>query len=729
LRFYKFKYFKFLFLISFFIITIINQPGYAALPVTIDDNFNTVNVCGQMEYFNSNQYLSFKTVKKKINGWSQINSNSVQFGYKGEEYFWFRFRVNNKTNRQMHSLMKIDNPLLDFIELYIPEKAGKYKKFITGDHLPYSSKNVKSRDFIFEFFINPGISCYYLMLKRKTSAVNFTAQLLTCFYFLTKNEEEITFYSMCFGGIILATLFGLFVFIQFGDISKLYFCLFSFAFIMFQIHVKGFGFQYLWSENIWLQNYSDSIYCSSMLIFFVLYIKYFFKTKFNFIKIDRLLNVTAIVPSFIFFILSLSSDKIIQLRTVRTFFLLYAFCMIYLILLYFTLLKQESALYKLVAFTILITYTITYILLNNAIIHLAVYPKLIIECSSLIMVILFGMGFSDKIIFKNKKLFLSNRYLKNSNTHIEKLNNELFRSQKKLLQRETEINDLNEKLEHRVEDRTKKLKLTNKYLTDSLDSLKKSQKRLVESEKMVALGSLVAGIAHEINTPVGIGVTAASYINDLTRDVEKNEKIRFNKTEFDDYVFTVKEASGSILHNLKRAAKLISSFKQVAVDQSSEGKRFFYLHEYINEVILSIGPSFKRTNHKIEIECPEHIFIESYPGAFSQIITNLVMNSLSHGFENKDEGVIKLKITNDNMNIFFLYSDNGCGMSEENLNKIFEPFFTTGRKKGGTGLGMNIVYNLITQKLGADIEVESSPDNGFSILIKLPYSDTPDQVN
>jgi PAS domain S-box-containing protein len=258
-------------------------------------------------------------------------------------------------------------------------------------------------------------------------------------------------------------------------------------------------------------------------------------------------------------------------------------------------------------------------------------------------------------------------------------------------------------------------------LQESLETLKRTQNQLIQSEKMASLGGLVAGVAHEINTPLGISVTASSFLERKTREIkELFDQNRLKRSDFKKYIEIGLESASSILSNLNRAAELIQSFKQVAVDQTVEEKRPFGLNHYINEVFISLRPRYKRTDHEISINCPDNLELNSYPGVIMQVITNLVMNSLIHGFDGIEKGHISIEIIERDSKVMIVYSDDGRGMNDEQLAKIFDPFFTTKRGQGGTGLGMHIVYNLVTQTLGGEIECNSTPDQGTVFSIRIP---------
>ena len=287
---------------------------------------------------------------------------------------------------------------------------------------------------------------------------------------------------------------------------------------------------------------------------------------------------------------------------------------------------------------------------------------------------------------------------------------------------ENEVRRLNTELEHLVEERTQQYVETNQSLQESLENLKLTQNQLVQSEKMASLGNLVAGVAHEINTPLGVSVTAASFLEDKTHRVTKSQSENtLSNDDLDKYLEITTEATSMISTNLNRAADLINSFKQVAVDRSSKKRRRFNFAENIDELLTSLKPHIKRTNHLITVNCSEELIIDNYPGVFSQIFTNLIMNSLIHGFDNIESGEITFNISQSDA-LIIEYIDNGVGMNSETLTKIYDPFYTTKRNtKGGTGLGMHIVYNLIVQSLGGKIECLSEPGEGTKFIIQTPF--------
>lgn len=307
------------------------------------------------------------------------------------------------------------------------------------------------------------------------------------------------------------------------------------------------------------------------------------------------------------------------------------------------------------------------------------------------------------------------------------LQNTIHITIKKVVEYHQNIQELNQNLETKVEERTCELRNTEQQLKDKLqeltlayEELKRTQNQLIESEKMASLGSLVAGVAHEINTPVGVSVTAASMLHNNAEQLmlKYNNEILTAK-EFEEYLQTLHEGTDMVLRNLRNASSLIDSFKHVSVDQTIDEKRTIDLCKYIEEVVISLKPRYKNKVDSIEIDCQEPIKILTYPGAIAQIITNLVLNSIIHGFEKMEEGKISIHLHHSDGLISFIYRDNGKGIPEHIRPKIFDPFFTTKKYEGGTGLGLHIVFNLVTHKLAGNIRAESIPGEGTSFTITL----------
>jgi len=296
-------------------------------------------------------------------------------------------------------------------------------------------------------------------------------------------------------------------------------------------------------------------------------------------------------------------------------------------------------------------------------------------------------------------------------------------NEKKMLYQQELLESHQQRLEMEVSQRTNKLQILNNELTETLEKVHEMQTQLIESEKMASLGTLVAGIAHEVNTPIGICLTAASYLSERNKYIQNiYQKGEMTQQVFNEFLVMADNSSDMILKNIYRATEIIQNFKNVAIDQSSEEKRCFNLKNYFDDIIKSLHPRLKPYQHQIEILADNSIQIHSYPGAFYQMFSNLILNSIIHGFEFIPKGHIIIKAVCKNNTLMIEYRDNGIGMPDDIMKHIFEPFVTTKRNKGGTGLGAHIIYNIITQQLSGTISCEKNIINGVLFKINIPIT-------
>lgn len=287
---------------------------------------------------------------------------------------------------------------------------------------------------------------------------------------------------------------------------------------------------------------------------------------------------------------------------------------------------------------------------------------------------------------------------------------------------EIEFRQLNTNLEEKVNQRTVALKEANQELIQTLEKLHQFQRQMVQNEKMASLGDMVAGVAHEVNTPIGLGVTASTMMLDRLAQLKTDfDNKALKASTLSKFIDEGQENLNIIYRNLNRSAELISSFKQVAVDQTSEGNRTFEFTQLMDEILLSLKPKLKKLPHQINLHCSNDLLVKTKAGPINQIMINLIMNSVIHGFEFIEQGQIDIyaELTDDSK-MKILYKDNGKGLPEHLRKRIFDPFVTTKRGQGGSGLGMHLVYNLVTQALNGSISVTSEEQKGVEFEIQFP---------
>jgi len=278
----------------------------------------------------------------------------------------------------------------------------------------------------------------------------------------------------------------------------------------------------------------------------------------------------------------------------------------------------------------------------------------------------------------------------------------------------------------KLQEMQKQLQSKNLLLQQEITQRQQTQQQLVEAEKMASLGRLVSGVAHEINTPLGIAITSASSLSNLIEACQKNiDSGQVKRSQLNEFMTQISEIEAITTRNLQRSASIVTSFKQVAVNLSSEHKTQFKLSQHLQELLSGFQVLLNKAKVKIHLDCPSDIEVYAQPDSLLQIISQLLNNSLDHGFEQgktksqQNEIRINISYTTIDQQVTICYQDNGIGMDDKQLASIYEPFFTSNRGKGSLGLGMHIVYNLVSQALAGSIHAESELGQGLKYIIKF----------
>lgn len=315
-----------------------------------------------------------------------------------------------------------------------------------------------------------------------------------------------------------------------------------------------------------------------------------------------------------------------------------------------------------------------------------------------------------KVEIKSEKLFIASVFdISQRLVQQEKI----AQQTQQLKQNNQQLKHYQKMLEELVNERTDELELSEL-------SLSAANQQLIDAEKMVALGEMVSAAAHEINTPIGIGVTCGSNLIEATESLNKRiAENQLTKSDLNAYTAMVEKSAKIVLSNMERAAGLVHSFKAVSSDQVTDMQRLFNLREYLEEILLSLNPRIGKTSHQVLINCDSNIVLDTKPGAISQIITNLIMNSLIHGFEAMENGTVNISATLLGGQLQLTYKDDGKGLSSEQASKLFDPFYTTKKDQGGTGLGMYIVEELVKDSLKGTIALMPS-EEGICLRLTFP---------
>lgn len=344
---------------------------------------------------------------------------------------------------------------------------------------------------------------------------------------------------------------------------------------------------------------------------------------------------------------------------------------------------------------------------NNLIDELVLYKEQLAQAQS-------------KIISTNSKLDEQNLMLEQE---VARKTSSLSTTMLKMEMQQRELLEQQSKLQAENNRRSvteKTLIDTNHELKSSIIELNKAQERLLDAEKMAILGNISAEVSHEINTPIGVSITSASYLSDLLTTLKEDiEQNKLSKRTLTDYTKNSQQGLNIVLNNLSRISELVTSYKQVAVDQISDKIRLVNIGKYLDEIIHSLHPKLKKTSHTIKVDCPENSEVYCHAGAISQIFTNLIINSIAHGFSNINRGTINITVKQAADHVHIVYQDDGHGLDEEQLEHLFDAFYTTSENQGGSGLGTHIVYDLVNDTLNGRVKASSAPGAGLRYDIEF----------
>ncbi|MBL8670359.1 MAG: PAS domain-containing protein, partial [Alphaproteobacteria bacterium] len=286
---------------------------------------------------------------------------------------------------------------------------------------------------------------------------------------------------------------------------------------------------------------------------------------------------------------------------------------------------------------------------------------------------------------------------------------------------ETELRDLNARLEVRVAERTREIEAANRELSQVVQTLRVAQDELVRAEKLASLGRVVAGVAHELNTPIGNALLAATGFQERTREFAAAVEGGLRRKTLGEFIEGATAAGDLVVRGLQRAATLVATFKRVAIDQTSEQRRDFSLKATVEEISATAAPGVKRSSHRLEVHVADDVAMDSYPGALGQVLLNLIGNAVAHAFDGREGGTVRVLARQAGGDLVELtVADDGNGIDPAVVDRIFDPFFTTKRGRGGTGLGLHIVHNAVTRVLGGRIAVRSAPGAGADFVVTMP---------
>lgn len=599
---------------------------------------------------------------------------------------WLRVKLANKSHQPIDRLFVIDRGAKQHLSLFVPNGDGLYTEKHSGNGDP-AYGDLVSRHTAWRITVPPdSIETYYLRFDTRNT-VALGLRLIEEKFFNQKEWVDQLAFGMFYGFLAAVGAYIGFVTLALRDRTYAYFAAFIISLLIYHSHFEAYPFVW-WGELQRVANYISTCFGIFTSMFCILFCSSFLGAKES---MPRLYIATYVFMGLWVFALPIFWWFWWITNSIAAVTALGAIAYMFVLSIRAQIIGVIHARLFVAAFMIFLLCVGAYLLRQLGVIPSSVITDYGQPIGSAISSLIFALALSAR--FRD----IADR-------------------------QEQSLRENEGRLELLVQERTSELSFETTKAEQAVVSLRQAQSDLIQAEKMASLGQLVAGVAHEINTPVGVALTAATHLEEQTQSIGKLfESGQIKKSDFAGYLEQAREASLLMHSNIDRASNLIQSFKQVAVDQTSDDRRRFDLKTTINEVVSALRPQLKKTSHKVVVQCPDDIHLDSYPGALGQVLTNFIMNSMVHGYEPGQGGTFRIEADDPVYGqVSIRYIDDGRGIPDDHINKIFDPFFTTKRNAGGTGLGLNIVYNLITRKLGGQVEVLSPPGHGAQFFLKIP---------
>lgn len=685
-------------------IAFLQVADVSAAETSLDVAQKTVPVLSLTSYFDLYEDQSRKLNLEQILALDQAgkfkgglaSEESIGLGFTDSAY-WFRLHLKNTSDRAEKRMLQIAYPLLNRIEFFQPNAEGKYQRIVTGADIEYESRPYPSRNFVFPIELPAQADQVVYFRFQAIDALVIPATLWTTEAFQKYERDDYFAQAWYFGMAVAMILFNLMLFVGgLRDVIYLMYVAFGSSVMLTIAARNGFAQSYL--TNTHMMWSSAAVVIGFALSFGTLII--FMRRMLNTVKLvpklDRVLNILL----WILFVLPL--PLLFSLHTfIKVAAVTYAVSALTIIVVSVrcAYLRHRSAYFFVIAFLCLVMGSLFAVFRAFGWLPTNVVTVNGMQFGSVLEMLLLALAMADRYNALRREKDAAQRHA----IIVQEQLVETLRSSERAL-------------EMRVAQRTEELSST-------ITRLEQTQAELVQSAKLAALGSLVAAVAHELNTPIGNAVMTASALEDETKILNSEFRSgKLQKSTLVKYLDLAGPMANLVLKSCNRAADLIVSFKRVAVDQTSEKRRSFDLRTLIEDNIAALWPSYKNQPWVISVKVPDGIHCDSYPGPLGQVVVNLVQNAVAHAFFQRLEGHLEITAERVNGSVKLQFVDNGHGMHPDILKNIFEPFFTTKLGQGGSGLGLSIVMNIVTGVLGGSVAAHSELGKGSVFTLIFPIS-------
>ncbi len=686
--------------VVFFILVVflcLQQKALASLLVEVADdtrfgeNLRCLDTANIQESTKLTPFILYKKAKEEVTSlealdhsllygtWQRNPSAAPNLGIGAGRYL-FVFCLQNKALESWTGLIEISMPMLDYLDQYEITDTSFTRLAESGNRRPFSSRAVSHRHHVFRADVTPASQVVYLFSVENLGTLRFPAKIWREESFYEKDLLALALQFLLAGIGLALVLYNFFLLVSTRDIAYFWYVISVFSINVYSLCVNGVFAQFVWPNwpnfDNWVAPGSAGmlLFSASVFAYYVLDVRLLSKRiKWSF-GCSSLVGLT-------FFLLSPILDYSLLTKLGVSFGVVIPLFFISMGL-YLSLKGNRLAIIYTSAWLVFAVGSVV-LALN----HIAVLPDL--------GVFKYGLQIGSAIEGLLLSFALAYRLNREKQAH--------FAAQAEVLHLKESIK---RELEVRVEERTQELN----FVQDSL----------VQKEKLAALGALVAGVAHELNTPVGNSLVVVSSLVEETKQISRAIGSGISRSRLDQYIENMKEGTDLLMINLGKTSELVLSFKQVAVDRTSAQRRKFDLISLLNETRITIESQLKNSPYSLKITEAETVELDSYPGPLGQVITNLVNNAIAHGFEGREDGKVVICPTLHDDMLKIVVEDNGCGIDNQNLQNIFDPFFTTKLGKGGSGLGLHIVHNIVVGVLGGSINVVSKLNTGTTFIVDIP---------
>lgn len=633
----------------------------------------------------------------------QAPASALSLGFTRSAY-WLRLNLHNPTEQALQRMLEIGYPLLSSVQFYQPGPDGAYHAIRTGAAEPFASRPYAHRYFVFPLTLPAQANQVVYVRLQSTDSIVVPARLWGVSAFHAYERKDYGAQAWYFGMASAMVLFNVLLFVVLRDGIYLLYVIFATTMSLGLAGSNGLPKEFLWPQSTLWADVAHFVCYSISLAVLLLFMRRMLNTYALLPKTDALIRgvAGALLLTPIGFALA---PRYFGEPTVLLYVV--AICLTLGVGLFCALVKrQRSAIFFAAAFSMFCFGAAALALRGLGWLPSNVLTINGVQVGSALEMILLAIALADRFNELRKEkdraqglaLQAQHETLRAEQQVIETL-----RSSEKLL-------------EGRVSDRTAELRAT-------IERLKQTQADLVQAEKLASLGSLVAGVAHELNTPIGNAIVTASALEDATREFEVTmARGEMRKSTLNNFVESTVPMAELIVRSCRRAADLIHSFKRVAVDQTSEQRRVFDLHDLVEDNIAALRPSFRDLPWVIAIDIPTGIACDSYPGPLGQVIASIVHNAQAHAFKGRSAGTLTVSAVLQSDRVEMTFADDGNGMESAVLGRIFEPFYTTRLGHGGSGLGLSISLNLVTGVLGGSLQARSEPGHGTCFTLRLPLT-------